>query len=164
MASSEPYMGSCDFTAFNFAINGWALANGAFLPINQNTALFSLLGTYWGGNGTTTFALPDLRGRAPVGQGQGPGLTPRVMGQAYGQEAVTLTTGNMPPHVHQVQLGGADSTDNTSGPAVQGTTSSTGAATVPSSPTGGGQPVATQPPSLVMCAQVALYGLYPPRD
>jgi microcystin-dependent protein len=82
---------------FSFAPQGWALCNGQLLPIAQNQALFSLLGTTYGGNGTTTFALPDLRSRVPVHQGQGPGLSPYAEGQAGGTETVTLAAAGMPP-------------------------------------------------------------------
>ncbi|HEX8735393.1 MAG TPA: tail fiber protein [Pyrinomonadaceae bacterium] len=84
----------------NFAPRGWALCNGQILSIAQNTALFSLLGTTFGGNGQTTFALPDLRGRVPIHPGQGPGLSPYVLGQASGTETVTLLVTQMPQHIH----------------------------------------------------------------
>ncbi|HLM00042.1 MAG TPA: tail fiber protein [Pyrinomonadaceae bacterium] len=87
----------------NFAPRGWALCNGQILSIAQNTALFSLLGTTFGGNGQTTFALPDLRGRVPVHPGQGPGLSPYNLGQASGTENTTLTINNMPQHNHPFQ-------------------------------------------------------------
>lgn len=85
---------------FNFAPRGWSICNGSLIPIQQNAALFSLLGTYYGGNGTTNFALPDLRGRFPMSQGQGPGLSLRVIGQQVGLENVTLTIPNLPLHTH----------------------------------------------------------------
>lgn len=87
----------------NFAPRGWALCNGQILSIAQNTALFSLLGTTFGGNGQTTFALPDLRGRVPIHPGQGPGLSPYSLGQQAGTENVTLTINNMPGHNHTFQ-------------------------------------------------------------
>ena len=82
----EPFVGEINLVGFNFAPRGWAFCNGQLLPISQNTALFSLLGTMYGGDGRTTFALPDLRGRVPVGQGSGPGLTSRIVGQVGGSE------------------------------------------------------------------------------
>jgi microcystin-dependent protein len=85
----------------NFAPTGWALCAGQLLSINQNAALFSLLGTTYGGDGRTTFALPDLRGRAPVGAGQGVGLSPYILGQVGGTENVTLTTNTLAAHTHQ---------------------------------------------------------------
>lgn len=86
----DDYIGSIHFTGFNFTPRGSAFCHGQLLPISQNTALFSLLGTTFGGNGTTTFALPDMRGRVPVGAGDGPGLTPRVLGQRFGSETTAV--------------------------------------------------------------------------
>lgn len=93
----------------NFAPRGWALCNGQLLAISQNTALFSLLGTIYGGDGRTTFALPDLRGRAAIGQGHGPGLTSRSLGSRGGQENETLTTLQMPQHNHTATISGGSS-------------------------------------------------------
>jgi len=98
--AQEPFVGEIRWVAFNFAPRGWATCDGQILSIAQNTALFSLLGTTYGGDGQTTFALPDMRGRVPVHVGQGPGLSSRVMGEVGGSEAVTLTTAEMPLHVH----------------------------------------------------------------
>ena len=100
--STEPYLGSIVMFAGNFAPRGWAFCAGQLLAIATNTALFSILGTTFGGNGIQTFALPDLRGRAPVGTGQGPGLTNIVIGELAGAEHVTLTTSNMPAHNHLI--------------------------------------------------------------
>jgi microcystin-dependent protein len=99
---SEPFVGEIRMFGFNFAPQGWALCDGQLLPISQNAALFSLLGTTYGGDGTTTFALPDMRSRVPVGQGQGEGLSPYVEGQAGGTETVTLAATQMPAHTHSV--------------------------------------------------------------
>lgn len=96
----EVFMGTIQPFAFNFAPNGWALCNGQTLGISQYQALFALLGTYYGGNGTTNFQLPNLQGRVAVAQGTGLGLTPRVIGQVYGTESVTATIANMPNHTH----------------------------------------------------------------
>lgn len=164
MASWEDYIGSTSMVAFPWAPKNWALAQGQIMPLRQNTALFSLLGTYYGGDGKTTFALPNLAGRVPVGQGQGQGLTPRVIGEVYGQEAVTLTVANMPAHEHPVQLGGAASTDSASGPAVQGTTAGAGGGIVPVGPAGANEPVRTTPPSLAVNWIVCLNGVFPSRD
>lgn len=98
--STEPFIGEIKIFGFNFAPRGYMTCQGQILSIAQNTALFSLLGTMYGGNGQTTFALPDLQGRRPIGQGQGPGLSPYQMGQVAGTENTTLTTANMPMHVH----------------------------------------------------------------
>src|SRR5271157_3248569 len=97
---AEPFLGEIEAFSFGFAPQGWAECAGQLLPINQNTALFSLLGTQFGGNGVQNFALPDLRGRAPIGQGHGPGLSSYPMGSQQGQENVTLTTATVPAHSH----------------------------------------------------------------
>ena len=96
----EPYVGELRIFAGTFAPRGWAFCDGRLLPISQNDALFTLIGTTYGGDGQTTFALPDLRGRIPLGQGQGPGLSPRVVGQSFGTETVTLLSTQMPAHNH----------------------------------------------------------------
>lgn len=101
---SEPFLGEITMFAGSFAPKGWALCNGQLLPITQNTALFSLLGTRYGGDGKTTFALPNLQGRAPLGVGQGPGLTNRLQGQTGGSTDVTLLTNQMPAHTHTGML------------------------------------------------------------
>jgi len=108
---SEPFLGEIRLFGFNFAPEGWALCNGQLLPISQNTALFSLLGTTYGGDGTTTFALPNLQSRVPVHQGQGTGLSSYAQGQAGGTETVTLAAAQMPGHTHPVKAssGAADS-------------------------------------------------------
>src|SRR5438270_2669849 len=97
---SEPFLGEIRMFGGNFAPRGWSLCNGQLLPIAQNTALFSLLGTTYGGNGQTTFALPDLRGRVPLHWGQGPGLSNYDLGEQTGTESVTLLSTQMPAHSH----------------------------------------------------------------
>ena len=99
---SDPFVAEIRMFAGNFAPTGWALCNGQLLPISQNTALFSLLGTYYGGDGKTTFALPNLEGSTPIGQGQGPGLAEYFLGQQGGSEFVTLLDSETPAHTHQV--------------------------------------------------------------
>lgn len=106
----SPFIGEIMTVPYNFPPRGWAYCAGQQLSIAQNTALFSLLGTIYGGNGTTTFALPDLRGRAAIGQGQGPGLSVYNLGQVSGTETVTLLSTQMPAHVHS--LAGATGTLN----------------------------------------------------
>jgi microcystin-dependent protein len=106
---SQPFIGTIMMFAGNFAPRNWLPCEGQLLPISQYTALFSILGTTYGGNGTTTFALPDLRGRVPLHQGQGPGLSPYVLGQQGGTETVTLLYNQMPLHTHLVN---ADNTGN----------------------------------------------------
>lgn len=98
----DPFIGEIIMFAGNFAPRGWALCEGQLLSISSNQALFSILGTTYGGDGRTTFALPDLRGRAPIQPGAGPGLTNRQLGQKGGGETVTLTTGEIPSHSHTV--------------------------------------------------------------
>src|SRR4030095_3605460 len=95
---SEPFLGEIKIVSFNFAPKGWALCNGQFLPINQNQALFALLGTTYGGNGQTTFALPNLRGRVPIHEGSG-----HTLGEAAGSTAVTVKIQELPPPLHQAQ-------------------------------------------------------------
>jgi len=98
--ASEPLLGTVSFFAGNFAPRGWAFCDGQLLPIAQNTALFSILGTTYGGDGRTTFGIPDMRGRSWVHDGQGPGLTPVRLGERGGSETVILVTANMPAHTH----------------------------------------------------------------
>jgi len=96
----DPFLGQIVLFGGNFAPRGWALCEGQLLPISQNTALFSILGTIYGGDGRTTFALPDLRGRAAISSGRGPGLSDHRLGSRSGQEVVTLNTTNLPNHTH----------------------------------------------------------------
>lgn len=100
----DPFMGMISMFGFNFAPAGWALCNGQLMPISQNAALFSLLSTFYGGDGMTTFALPNLQSRVPMHFGSGPGLTPWPIGQASGSEAVTLSTSQMPMHTHPIAV------------------------------------------------------------
>lgn len=101
---AEPFIGQIEAFAFDFAPRGWAVCAGQILSIAQNQALFALIGTTFGGNGMTTFALPDLRGCTALGQGSGPGLTPRVLGQSFGEENHTLTVTETPAHQHSVNV------------------------------------------------------------
>ncbi|WP_347903103.1 tail fiber protein [Pseudomonas purpurea] len=96
----EVFIGTIQAFAFNFSPSGWSTCNGQILPISQYQTVFALLGTYYGGNGTTSFQLPNLQGRFPVGQGNGLGLTPRVIGQFSGTESVVPTLNNLPNHTH----------------------------------------------------------------
>jgi microcystin-dependent protein len=100
---SDPFVGEIRMAGFNFAPVGWALCNGQVLSINQNQALFALLGTQYGGNGQTTFALPNLQGRIPISQGQGPGLSSYVIGQVGGSETVTLVAAQLAAHTHSLR-------------------------------------------------------------
>jgi microcystin-dependent protein len=112
---SEPFIGEIKIVGFNFAPRGWAFCSGTLLPISQNTALFSILGTTYGGDGRTTFGLPDLRGRSPMHAGNGPGLSNRTLGQRSGVETVTLNAGQMGAHAHTWQV--ADELGNQTTPA-----------------------------------------------
>jgi microcystin-dependent protein len=110
---SEPFLGCISIFGFNFPPRGWAQCSGQTLPINQNQSLFSLLGTTYGGDGRTTFALPDMRGRAPMHAGNGAGLSSRTLGQQLGTETVTLSAAQIPPHSHSAIASTADSTAST---------------------------------------------------
>jgi microcystin-dependent protein len=101
---AEPFLGEISITGFDFNPWGWAKCDGQLLPIAQNSALFSLLGTIYGGDGETTFALPGMRGRAPVHFGQGPGLSNRPLGQRSGSETASLATSNIPSHTHNLNI------------------------------------------------------------
>jgi microcystin-dependent protein len=101
---TDPFLGELALVPYNFAPKGWALCNGQLLPINQNQALFALLGTTYGGDGRVTFALPDLRGRVPISSGQGPGLENYNLGQTGGAEHVTLAAAQMPQHSHAMNV------------------------------------------------------------
>lgn len=171
---SEPFIGEIRMFGFNFAPRGWAMCNGQLLAIAQNTALFSLLGTTYGGNGQTTFALPELRGRVPMHWGQGPGLSPYSQGQMGGSETVTLVTTQIPAHSHTVQC---SSDDATSGDPFNCVPSAfpqkiyAGAPTPgrvmnPTMITGGGsnQPHANIQPYCVVNFCIALEGIFPSRN
>lgn len=177
----EPYLGMIVAFGFNFAPRGWELCQGQLLPIQQNTALFSLLGTYYGGNGQTTYALPDLRGRTPIGQGQGAGLSSRTIGELGGAESVTLQTSQMPQHVHSsasTANGNATTPVNNylalspkigSGPnATQLKTFVTPDVAGTPAPTagisGGSQPHFNMPPYLAINYSIALAGIFPSRN
>lgn len=124
---SDPYLGEIRMVGFTFAPAGWALCQGQTMPIQQNPALFSLLGTNYGGNGTSNYMLPDLQGRSPVGTGNGPGLTPIAVGEKGGNEKYTLTLNELPSHTHIATSSGG-STTTVSIPA---TTSNAGEAATP---------------------------------
>ena len=120
----DPFIGQIMMFAGTFAPANWALCNGQILPISEYTALFSILGTTYGGNGRTTFALPDLRGRVPMGSGNGIGLSPRVTGQRYGSENVTLSVAQMPAHSHPAEttISGSSGAAKLNASSAEGTT------------------------------------------
>lgn len=167
---STPYLGMIITVPYNFAPRGWAFCNGQILSIAQNTALFSLLGTTYGGNGQTTFALPDLRGRVPISSGQGPGLSSYNLGQSAGVENVTLTTDEIPVHTHGVGATGTFATKNPGGqvPAPGGAYGSPTDGTSMDAnmvrPTGGSQPHTNIQPYLTLNFCIALAGIYPSRN
>jgi microcystin-dependent protein len=108
---TEPFIGQLEIFGFNFAPYGWALATGQLIPIQQNTALFALIGTIYGGNGTTNFQLPNMASNQACGSGQGPGLTQRQLGEMFGQFTVTLNQQEMPAHTHGMNVFNPDSTE-----------------------------------------------------
>ena len=172
--ATDPFLGQLMLVPYNFAPRGWAFCQGQILPIAQNTALFSLLGTTYGGNGQTTFALPDLRGRVPMGAGQGPGLSDYVIGQQGGAESHTLTVNEMPAHSHSVNAdtsvgssdkpGGKLPARNGAGVPQYGTSVNTQMAATMLGNAGGSQPHSIMQPYLVMNWVIALQGIFPQRN
>jgi microcystin-dependent protein len=175
---SEPFVAEIRIFAGNFAPRGWAFCNGQLLPVSQNTALFSLIGTTYGGDGRTTTALPNLQGRAPMHPGRGPGLTAKRLGQRGGVETVTLTEAQMPNHHHALQ-GSLDETEFDGSPNPSGNlTGVVEAGAEVYAPannpqplaepaianTGGSQAHNNLQPFLAMNFIIALVGLYPSRS
>ena len=171
----EEFLGTIKAFGFNFNPRGWAKCEGQLISIASNSALFSLLGTTYGGNGTTTFALPDLRGRMPIGQGQGPGLSNYVMGQLGGTENTTLIGNNLPSHSHT--LNAYSEAGDVASPAnallaTSGTldpeyrASGTGVAMAPAAIglTGGGQSFNNVQPYLVVNYCICVNGIFPSRN
>jgi microcystin-dependent protein len=171
---AEPFVGEIRTFGFNFPPTGWAQCNGQLLPISQNTALFSLLGTYYGGDGKSTFALPSLQASSPMDQGQGPGLTERYIGEVGGSGYVTLLQSEMPAHPHLISGSSRQANENDPnnfywGGAVQGMYSPT--ANPPQQmapqilgPAGGSTPHNNMQPYLVLNFCIALQGIFPPRS
>lgn len=172
--ADDAFLGQILIVSFNFAPRGWAICEGQILPIDENTALFSLLGTTFGGDGVRTFALPDLRGRLPIHQGQGPGLQDYVIGTLGGEEQVSLTISQIPAHTHP--LLGQSALGNSANPtgdiwAAQSRLNVYSSA-VPDSPmgggaigtAGGGQPHNNRSPYLTVNYIIALEGIFPSRD
>jgi microcystin-dependent protein len=179
---SEPFLGEIRMVGWNFAANGWAFCNGQLMPINQYQALFALLGTTYGGDGVTNFALPNLQSRVPIHQGTGPGLSPYTIGQASGDENIKLVLDQMPSHNHLMGVSNLPGTlaDPTSAILAQGN-SGAGRSPVPVSnyvstaatgtlvPTaiassGGNQPHSNIQPFLCVNFIIALQGIFPSRS
>ncbi|HEX7133731.1 MAG TPA: tail fiber protein [Iamia sp.] len=168
------YLGEIRLFPYNFAPRSWAFCAGQILPIAQNTALFSLLGTTYGGNGQTTFALPDLRGRVAMSSGQGPGLSSYTLGEVSGQENVTLIITQMPAHNHIVGATNEDAgVKNPSNALLAVPGSSTYNNTVGANvvmnpgmiqPSGGSQPHENMQPFLILNYCIALEGIFPSRN
>lgn len=181
----DVFMGTIMPFGFQFTPRGWQPCNGQTMPISQNSAMYSLLGTTFGGDGQTTYGLPDLRGRVGISQGQGPGLSPYTMGEKAGTETVTLTSGQMPMHNHGLTASTAAATATAPGAtellaAPNGEDANLGAVTVkmyapaggamvalsPTSTTvsGSSQPFSIMQPFLVLNYQIAMEGIFPSRN
>jgi microcystin-dependent protein len=172
---SDPFVAEIRIFGCNFAPTGWATCDGQLLPISQNTALFSLVGTFYGGNGQSTFALPNLQDSVPVQQGQGPGLSEYFLGQSGGTETVTLLNGEMPAHAHTVQcvpgaLPGNNNiaVGNSFAKSTNGQVYTTAANLVPlyeetASIAGGDQPHNNLMPYLTLNFCIAMQGVFPSR-
>jgi microcystin-dependent protein len=177
---SDQYLGEIRLFGGNFAPQGWAMCNGQLMAIQQNAALFSILGTSYGGNGVTTFALPDLRGRVAVNQGQGPGLSPYTLGEQTGSETVTLTSGQIASHTHPATAQCTSNLGDQSSPVGNvwaadgaGITAeySSGTASEKMNSTAivignntGNQPHSNVQPLLALTYIIALQGIYPTRN
>ena len=170
---SEPFVGEIRMFAGNFAPRGWAFCDGQLLAVSQNDALFSLLGTIYGGDGRTTFGLPDMRGRIPIHAGNGPGLSPRRLGAKAGTEKVTLTVNQMPSHTHGLAATTAVGVDNHPADKLTGELPSTDLyveadpsvdmATSAVTSVGGSRSHSNLMPYLCVHFIIALVGIYPSR-
>jgi microcystin-dependent protein len=173
---SDPFIGEIRMFGGNFAPAGWALCEGQLLAISENDALFTLIGTTYGGDGQTTFALPDLRGRLPIHAGTGPGLSPRTIGEQDGVENVTLTNPQLPLHTHVPQALSTPGTGPSPSSAIWASTN-TGAiyrASGPAAgvtmntnaiaPIGGSQPHTNMQPYLCINFIISLYGIFPTQS
>lgn len=173
---SEPFVGEIRIFAGNYAPRNWAFCQGQLMSIGEFDALFSLLGNIYGGDGRTTFGLPDLRGRVPVHQGTGPGLTPRIAGNLYGNEEVTLQVEQLPRHSHAIQAAGAADSATPQGNLPGDGSVSSSKAYSPSAQTpatmaadmlevsGDGLPHNNIMPSLAVNYIISLMGIYPTRN
>ena len=170
---SDPFLGEVRMFGCNFAPTGWAACDGQIMPISQNTALFSLLGTSFGGNGINNFALPDLRDSFVLGTGDGPGLTPRQVGERGGSASVTLQASQMPAHGHGLMATLAPTTGSPEAAALAPTATGALAYRAPGAlaamagsalaVAGGSQAHENRQPTVVLNFCIALQGIYPPR-
>jgi microcystin-dependent protein len=171
---ADPFVAEIRIFPFNFAPRGWAWCDGQLMPISQNTALFSLLGTTYGGDGKSTFALPDLQGRSPLQHGQGPGLSTRWLGENGGAAEVTLSADQMPGHAHGLQAGTSAASGSPEGGSLANVANGAAAYRMPGRATklmaadsvataGGGAPHNNRPPYLALYFCIAMQGVYPPR-
>ncbi len=171
---ADPFVAEIRIFPFNFAPKGWAWCDGQLLPLSQNTALFSLLGTTYGGNGKSNFALPDLQGRSPMHPGQGPGLSLHDLGESSGSETVSLLVSEIPAHSHTLRASSDDGelrapsanrvlARSTSGFAYSSTTPNAPMAPEALAPAGGDQPHNNLQPYLTFYFNIALQGVFPPR-
>ncbi|MEM8994736.1 MAG: tail fiber protein [Acidobacteriota bacterium] len=171
---SEPFVGEVRMFAGNFAPRGWAFCDGQLLAVSQNDALFSLLGTVYGGDGRTTFGLPDLRGRIPIHPGSGPGLSPRRLGAKAGSENETLTVNQLPSHTHDWRTSTSAATERSPNNGVYAQAaasdfyrtnpgSSTNMSSAAVSAIGGSRPHSNLMPFLCINFIIALFGIYPSR-
>jgi microcystin-dependent protein len=172
--SNAPFVGEVQIFAGNYAPTGWALCDGQLMAIAQNTALFSLLGNTYGGDGISTFALPDLRGRVPIHPGQGNGLSNRNLGEVGGAETQTLSAAQMPSHTHTMGASAANGATDSPGGRVlarapgaipqYGATANVDLAAAAVGSSGGGQPHNNMQPYLTLNYIIALQGIYPSRS
>ncbi|MES2812430.1 MAG: tail fiber protein [Bacteroidota bacterium] len=173
--SQDAYIGEIRMVGFNFEPKNWALCNGQLLSIASNTALFSILGTTYGGDGRTTFALPDLRGRAPMHHGQGPGLSTVYLGEMNGQSTVTLDVSQMPSHTHNVNAVTDEGNQSTPSGNLYANTKALDKEYSNASPNttmnaqmiqpaGGNQPFNNMQPYNTVNYVICLYGIFPPRN
>ncbi len=170
---ADPFVAEIRIFPFNFAPRGWAWCDGQLLPLSQNTALFSLLGTTYGGDGKSNFALPDLQGRAPMHPGQGPGLSLHDLGETGGSETVTLLESEIPAHAHGWRASQSDGINQSPAADMLATGVAIGQYGAPGAlvalspnalaPAGGDQPHNNLQPYLTFYFCIALQGVYPPR-
>ena len=169
----DPFVAEIRIFPFNFAPKGWAFCDGQILPLSQNTALFSLLGTTYGGDGKSNFALPDMQGNAPMHPGQGPGLSLHDLGETGGSETVTLLASEIPSHSHTLVASQADGIDQSPSGELYASGIGIAAFAPPGplttlnasslAPAGGDQPHNNMQPYLTLSFCIALQGVYPPR-